>query len=261
MRKTIFGVYSFDVNRLTNRPFYQFGVEVLDLVNPVVKSYRSETFLTSQATKLAPLLQSLEAEMHKTQKGQVADKLKEADQRRDDGIDVLIGVVKALAKFNDSAMQAASQKLLELFGQYKGIKKEPYQLETESINHLLKALAKADYQPAVERLNLAPYIEQLRQSQAAFDRLYKDRQTEKTQKVIGKTQEIRDEAGLVLELILTHVGVLATGDSSKTYMVTLREQLNTVIKNYAKPKRKAKDKESAADEEVDDRPTTSPDEE
>jgi hypothetical protein len=113
------------------------------------------------------------------------------DSSRDADISYIEGVIATAAryaKFHDKQMAAIM--LQPIFAPYKGVQRKGQTIETGLVIKMLEALGLPEHQPAIATLGLQPAIDNLIQSNAAFQNHWDLRASEKEAKRLHGT--VRD---------------------------------------------------------------------
>lgn len=139
--------------------------------------------------------------------------------------------------------KAAYKTLDLLFDQYKKATKVSYEEETALLNSLLEKLRKAEYQSAIETLGIGRFMNNLTESQAAFEKVFSDRSQENLAKVSFDTKQLRKDLAVPYQQLSDYVAILAQLKEDAIYQKTL-SVLNNSRKYYADvlARRKGKDK-------------------
>ena len=112
----------------------------------------------------------------------------EADQLRDEDFQALREAIKPYRNSRRENEKAAYKTLDLLFDQYKKATKVSYEEESALLNSLLEKLRKAEYQSAIETLGIGRFMNNLTESQAAFEKVFSDRSQENLAKVSFDTK-------------------------------------------------------------------------
>ena len=107
-------------------------------------------------------------------------------------------------------------------------------------------LRKAEYQSAIETLGIGRFMNNLTESQAAFEKVFSDRSQENLAKVSFDTKQLRKDLAVPYQQLSDYVAILAQLKEDAIYQKTL-SVLNNSRKYYADvlARRKGKDKKEA----------------
>jgi 3-methyladenine DNA glycosylase AlkD len=155
---------------------------------------------------------------------QIAD----ADHRDDRLITGLREIVSAFLHHFDPVFVAAAQSLwlrLKTFGE---IQAKSYEEEVAAINILLEDLQSAEYASKVALLGLTPWVNELAEAVADFEKLLKLRNIEQSDKPKQRLRYIRRQIETVYRNMINHINSAATLDTADTYTEFIN-RLNTQI--------------------------------
>lgn len=232
--KKMYGISSLTVSALDNQEFFQLVSDSKEVISAFTKSNKQEAAYANRLPILTDLLTKLEAGLHATKASKVTGSLEGADRERDDALVTLFALVKAFARVKDADSKAAYEKLSHLLKAYTNLTPQSYEKETEGINHLLKQVATSDYQAAVTRLNLTAHVESLKQSQKAFETIYKARLAEQGQKTPSQVKILRHQIQEIYDFLVDFTALTAYAYPDRTAYADLRDKLNVIRDRFKK---------------------------
>jgi hypothetical protein len=162
---------------------------------------------------------------------------KKNDKERDA---LLVGINEALRtalRHFDEMVREAAQRLKIVFDTYnnpKPIKDMPYDEETVAINNLLRELDNK-YVDDMQTTALTPWIEKLRNSNNAFDKLitvYTEQQAEKPSLDPKEIRKATDKAYQDVIIAIEAFILLEEDDETKKEYESFLTEFNTLIKHY-----------------------------
>lgn len=239
-------ISTLDLRSLDNANTAQLLTSSLALLTAFVKVDRADNgFYKKQLPLMEQQLAAFEAGLHQNRASQVAKKLEAADKERDLALTTVTKLVRAYSSVKTEPIASSHQLLSSLLKTYKLTSKTSYEEETELLRNLLKELGKSTYRSAIAALHLTEPIASLKAAQTAFETLYQERLTEQTSTSPSQSKQLRKELTERYSLVVDYTAVNAAAHPEKTYLASLRDDLNTVRKRYRglSPK-KASDKTS-----------------
>lgn len=244
--KKAYGVNTLDSKSLDSSEFFQLISDSRDEVEAFIKSYKGETVYVNKKSQLDELLDKYQAGLHTSRASKHAGNLDTADRERDDALTTLFALVKAFSRVKETATTEAYDKLSKLFKNYSGLPSLSYEKETEGVNHLLKELKAGEMQLALVRLHLEVHVESLKQAQAKFEKVYKERVSEQKDKAQpSKNKEIRKELQEIYDFLVDFTAINAYAYPEKKHFADLRDHFNAIRSRYKKHTPKKTKKEVA----------------
>jgi hypothetical protein len=173
---------------------------------------------------LAQEKQIVDAQKSSDYTRQIAD----ADHRDDRLITGIRDTVSAALHHFDPAVTAAAQSLrlrLKTFGE---IQSKTYEEEAAAIDILLDDLQTPEYAPKVSLLGLTPWVSELLEAVAEFERLLKLRNAEQAGKPQQRLRDIRRQIEIAYRNMATRIDSAAALDTTGMYDEFIN-RLNTQI--------------------------------
>jgi hypothetical protein len=173
---------------------------------------------------LAQEKQIVDAQKSSDYTQQIAD----ADHRDDRLITGIRETINAARHQFDPTVVAAAESLwmrLKAFGEFQA---KSYEEEAAAIDILITDLRSEEYVAKVTLLGLTPWVDELAEAVADFDKLLKARNVEKAAKPKQRLRYIRKQIEAVYHNMINHINSAATLDTSDTYTEFI-DRLNTQI--------------------------------
>lgn len=243
------------LNLLDNTEVYQLVLETKTAVAASNKSLKTETYYTRAIAELDTLLPQFKAQLHKTKKSEVSEKLEAADMERDAVFTTLKKLISSYRRLNTSDHQEAYKALSKLLSNYQNLISLSYEKETESINHLLSSLATEPYQAHLNRLHLTTIVTQLTQAQKAFEQAYQARMAETEVKPSKNLRQLRQELLASYALLVDFTLTYSAAYPELVAYQKLAERLNTIRLRFKNQQTKKKTKTEDSPQGS-DQPTT-----
>ena len=220
--------------------FSQFIARFLDDVEKENLDVKKEEILSNLLGQLKTNLPAYQASLGQVRVSEKSSTITEADQLRDEDFQALREAIKPYRNSRRENEKAAYKTLDLLFDQYKKATKVSYEEESALLNSLLEKLRKAEYQSAIETLGIGRFMNNLTESQAAFEKVFSDRSQENLAK------QLRKDLAVPYQQLSDYVAILAQLKEDAIYQKTL-SVLNNSRKYYADvlARRKGKDKKEA----------------
>ena len=160
------------------------------------------------------------------------EKVRLADERRDYDI-LALGKIFAVELHSPVAAEAdAAKSLTGLFKSYAGLATREYDTETTDIKHLLADLASTKFSKHVTTLACSKYITRLKDSNAAFETIYKNRSVATSAKVHYDTKALRTDLYTYYKEFSGYVLAMANATNSPVFIQILG-MINNARKHYA----------------------------
>jgi hypothetical protein len=219
------------LTRLSVLEFGQHLKSILENINLLGAGFITDTVLVNYLQRLGNSMVPYDKAVVQITKSDETAKIVEADKLRDNAITAL---TRQLAVYelspNDNETEAYNS-LLTLFNIYKGIQKWNFEEETNGIDNLLADLANAKYSAHAALLNMAPWVTQLANANAAFKTLFSGRTQESSAKESFDVAAMRKEMKTVYEDAANYTLSMAKAQNTYQYTKTL-DVINTVRKYY-----------------------------
>ncbi|MCY0968553.1 DUF6261 family protein [Chryseobacterium wangxinyae] len=144
----------------------------------------------------------------------------------------------SLKPYRNSRIQseiAAYASLHMLLSEYKEVEDESYESETNKLNSLVARLQSSDYTSHVATMGIVKFINQLADSNTAFNTLFGQRSYKTSQKVVFDVKELRKSLAADYKKMTTYIATLATVKDDAYYKDVLaiinngRNYFSTVV--------------------------------
>lgn len=184
----------------------------------IVKANPEEIHLTNQADRYLEAIRK-ESSIVKRQTAYVSTvKLKEADQRRDHGLSVVLNLISAHCSNLDSGKRSAALALDAVVAPYRGIRNHEYRTETREIFGLLAVLATDENKEHIATLNMTEEVDALDMANSLFDTAISGKQEEEVQRSAQtsvSTLELRAEIDAIYAEMVQIVNAYAVIQTSE----------------------------------------------
>ena len=162
-------------------------------------------------------------------------RLKEADQRRDHGLSVILNLISAHCYNLNTEKRSAALALDAVVAPYRGIRNHEYRTETREILGLLSALSTDENKEHITTLNMADEVDALDMANSQFDTAISGKQAEEVQRsgqTSVSTQELRAEIDAIYAEIVQIVNAYAVIQPSEALeqFITDVNALITLVK-------------------------------
>jgi hypothetical protein len=163
-------------------------------------------------------------------KSELTKKIHDQDHIRDDIWRGFSDLVKGERRHFDPVHREAAELLYGILKHYKNIAKKTLDDETAAINDLLSNLNQPSYAQAVATLGLLPWQEKLREENAKFAELMKERYTETAEKTSLRMKTTRRETDKYYHAITSQIENLHL--AGVVINEAFIKELNAVIDRY-----------------------------
>jgi hypothetical protein len=187
--------------------FNQLLNEFPAVLSIVMQFYDEFTGLLAQEKKI------VDAQKSSDYTQQITD----ADHRDDRLIVGIRDTVNAALHHFDPAVVAAAHSLSLRLKTFGDIQAKSYEEEAAAIDILLGDLQSAEFAPKVALVGLTPWINELTEAVAEFERLLDLRNTEQADRPHQRLREVRRQIEAVYRNMVTHIQSAATLDTADTY--------------------------------------------
>ena len=157
-------------SRLQNMEHFQFASHVAALCD--------EANIELVNAVLEPLKQAIEQEdkaLNLPRQEEGTKELEQLDRTRDQAYRALQLLTELHLQADDSATQAAAQRISEVLSRYPKVIQSEYDKESGMIKNLLTDLKAPAMAAHLTKVSAAPYIERLEKANKAFDQRYRSR--------------------------------------------------------------------------------------
>ena len=198
----------------------------LPLMMPTDESYQKFITLLNEC-QLA-----YERCLHKVQSNPATQPVEDADEKRDRSLRAYCKMVGALRYAVDPADAEKARMMSLLLNAYKGIEKDNYESESQSIDKLLIDLQSAPYAGIVTQLKLTTYVAQISSTNQAFKQLFGSRITIDALKEVKNASLARQKMMAVYTQLVQYLQAMAN-ISDSGYYDQLLSLINGGRKYYA----------------------------
>jgi 3-methyladenine DNA glycosylase AlkD len=158
-------------------------------------------------------------------------RIADADHRDDRLITGIRDTVSAALHHFDSIVVAAAQSLWLRLKAFGDIQTKSYEEEAAAINILTGDLRSAEYVSKIELLGLTPWVDELEEAVADFEKLLKLRNIEQSSKPKQRLRDVRKQIETIYRSMITHINAAATIDTTGAYTEFI-DRLNTQISYF-----------------------------
>jgi len=218
------------ITLLRNDAHFQLNSEFLNLV---IKTTPAALKLDSALwAEYVQRYHTLDATLKKITMSALTEKIKAADDARDDVFAGLVKFQKMSLEHYEPETRDAARKIDVVFHSYGNIAAKPINEETSAIFNFVQELKSDTYKNLVTLTGLMPWVNKLAQKNEEFESLIQERDREsaaKTQVAVKTARHSVDEAyRYVVKTInaMIHLGTL-------TECAAFVDTMNAVIKRYA----------------------------
>lgn len=212
------------------KEFTQFIRNTLLIVN---QHNPAELKVKAQYQELSEICQQLERAYQLTDNSQLSQQLTTLDERRDRAIICLRTLSEGYTRHHKKAQRDAGEQLLECIDTYGSrLYALNYSAETATLKQLLSELqTRPEYQQAVETLQITDVVNEMKQANQAFEKLFVQRLEESIQSVRISNRELMRGATEVYRQLLKHLEAHAILTPSDKYAL-LVDHLNENIEHF-----------------------------
>ncbi|MFC4231730.1 DUF6261 family protein [Parasediminibacterium paludis] len=224
-------IAAIDVKKLRNPEYLQFSKDMLQIINnsgpaalQVVAPYNAFATITTEIDNYYKIAQGSE----------ITAEMLLIDERRDKALVGISKMVDSMTYYFDEAKQAAAttlSKALELYG--KGIAKQNYQAETETITSMVRDLTtKPNLVAAVTKLGLTDWVTEMQTANSLFNTTFIARAEELgTNKVESVSSKRAESTALYFKLRDKINAQYIINDGADPFKTAI-SKINSVISSY-----------------------------
>lgn len=192
------------------------------------------TKLLSELRKNLPALQKILVQVRGSQTTAL---IATADRARDDDLKALMASVKPYRTSKREAQKEAYRSLSLLLNTVKTAHKASYEEETALVNGLLAKLGAEPYQAQVRTLGLQGFVDNLSDSNTAFNTLFANRSQEELTKVSYDSKALKKAVSQPYSDLVAYVDILARVKGDKPSK-DLLQVINNSRRYYAEQLKK-----------------------
>ncbi|MDR1223913.1 MAG: DUF6261 family protein [Tannerella sp.] len=178
-----------DVGRYSNADHIEFHKTSDDIFDRYKTVINDPVLLTAYRTKVTQ-----EDQIYKwMRRSEFTEKKAEADHERDKIFLAIVENLHSFEKHFDPSLRDNAKHVLNLIGNYRNLTHTDYDAETAGIDSILERLNSADYLPAVQNLQLAPWLTELTRLNTLFKSYAVDTEEEQVKKPDISPKAARNE--------------------------------------------------------------------
>lgn len=208
---------AFQARRLHHAEYAQFISRFLDDLDKSGLRYNTDEVLTQAVAQVRTKLPAFKKALEQVRASDKTELLAEKDKQRDNDFRVLKDSLKLYRHSRKPAEQAAYTSLNLLFKQHKLTHRTSYEAETTLLTALLDKLALAPYQEQVTTLGIKKFVDNLAESNSAFDTLFASRSKENLTKVSYDTKALRAELATAYQQVADYIQLMSQLKALKLY--------------------------------------------
>ena len=245
-------LHSLNFTRLTYPETAQFVGRTIEDIEQSGLRLNTDESLAPLLNQCKTVLATFKASIKQVRASDKTVSLAKLDRERDEDFKALLSALKAFRTSKREPEQKAYTSLDLLTKTYRKSSDKHYEAQTLLFANFLDKLATAPYKEQVRLLGLQRFVDNLAESNTAFNALYVSRSKEKLTKVAEKTSDLKDQLIFNYNLLADYINIMAQVKKTKLY-TDLLTIINHDRKTYAdliarKPKtKKDKDKEKDQD--------------
>lgn len=213
-----------------NGEFIQYMTDVLGFLEPHDVQVLQ---LAEQQSALAAVVAKLDAAYKEPLNSELTSEIAALDECRDNAFRGLKGATEnALRHFNPAVATAAKLLQRNLSAHGDNVPALGYTEETTVLRSLVEDWEnKADLKAAVTTVNLGDWLQELKTTNEAFSKLYRERVNQDSQNATPPVSSFRKEAIEAYRNLFTHISAHATLSSDPVY-AELLNQIDTLAEKY-----------------------------
>lgn len=162
----------------------------------------------------------------------IDQELKKADKLRDADLSILRKQIRSFSGSQRPEKAEHYQTLKHLLDENKGIESLQFSKENAKINQLLERLETPKYTAAISGLGLTSFVNDLKESQAAFEKLYTDDKHAKSGQTVYNMKTLREQLVADYNLIIDYTEVMLAFRSENIFQKVFNS-FNTNRKTFA----------------------------
>lgn len=198
-------ISNFSCSGLTVGSHLDFHMAVLGYIN----SYTAAKLKIEQfVSNYQALVKKEQLIVQRPTSQRYTQQLADLDYRRDNGVSVITGVIRAHVFNLNDAKRLAALELKSVIDPYAGIARNAYQKESQQIGGLLAALELPENKAHVSTLGIADEVESLKEAQEAFATVYEKSREDATARMELEnidTRELRASVDAAYQQIVLYV--------------------------------------------------------
>lgn len=216
-----------DVWHYPNAEHIEFHEIAYDIINKHKSDINAPALLVGYLSKIKQ-----EATIYKwLRSSEFTAKKAEVDSERDKILSGIIGLLHSYEKHFDPAIRDNALHVLHLINNYHNLGNTGYDSETAGVDSIIEKMAGSDYLPAVQVLNLSPWLTELARLNTLFKTYAADAAQEQVEKPDVNSKVARRETDEALRLITKRITAIVTIDGPEDYTALVTEY-NVHVNHY-----------------------------
>ncbi|MDO4432376.1 MAG: DUF6261 family protein [Aerococcaceae bacterium] len=220
------------IPHLRHAELVQFLTRFLDDLTKAELPYNNEEHIKPLLVKIRTDLVPLQKSLEQVRASEKSTAISQADALRDADLQALYDSVKPYRVTKRDNEKSAYTALKLLFAQYKEAKSSNYEAETALVVNLLEKLGQAPYNEHVRTLSIKKFVDNLSESNTAFEQLFASRSQDALTKTTYDVKGLRKAVLTPYKQLATYVELMAQLKGTKLYIDFL-DVLNNSRKYYA----------------------------
>lgn len=163
---------------------------------------------------------------------EATQKIAELDKMRANDFQALKDSIKPYRNSKKEERKASYKALKIALDEYKNVTNLSYEEETHKLKALISLLKEPEYKPHITALKLEEFLEELEESNTAFDTLFAERSAQNIGKETYDTKALRKEMTDLYRRMVNYIEALANVKKEEFYPKAL-EVINNSRKYYA----------------------------
>ncbi len=227
------------VGNLSTKEIFSLNKTTIDYADSV--SSDLDPIATNSLKQLREYNNALGASLNKNQKSALTEEMQTYDQARDTDIREIFRVTKTYLRSRDEERKTAASILQLFLAPYKGIERMPLDVESGIVSEMLNRYkSSAELKTAATTIGVNAIFATLETNNAAFDRLYNERTTEKSERASPASSLKWKAIGAYTQFCTSIEQALAFTPSDT--LLALFNQLDELRKQYRPLESKTKTK-------------------
>ncbi|MDR1224791.1 MAG: DUF6261 family protein [Tannerella sp.] len=166
-------------------------------------------------------------------RSELTGKKAKTDREREKILSGIVGLLHSFEKYFDPSLRDNAKHVLNLIGDYRSLTHADYDAETAGIDRIVENLNSAGYLPAVQNLQLAPWLTELARLNTLFKSYAADTEQEQVKKPGITTRAARRETdGAFRKITLRITSVIDLGLVDETVYKPLVKEFNVHADHY-----------------------------
>jgi hypothetical protein len=164
-------------------------------------------------------------------RSEFTEKKAETDHERDKTLSGIVGILHSYEKHFDPSLRDNAKHVLNVINSYRKLPHSDYDAETASLDSILSKLSDSDYIPAVQNLQLTPWLSELSRLNTLFKSYAADVEQELSEKPDVTPREARRETDEAFRKITHRITALIDLNGPNSYAKLVTE-FNVHVNHY-----------------------------